>query len=291
MSDFHTPVLINEVIEGLRVKDKGLYIDATIGGGGHAERILSLGARVLGIDQDEDAILHLKKKFESEIKSGQLTLVAANFSSIENVAKENGFENVDGILLDLGVSSHQLDEARRGFSFRYDEVLDMRMNQAETLTAEGVVNKYPEESLYEIFAKYGEEPKARAIAHEIVAQRTRQPIRTTKGLSDIVARIVKNSGKINPATRVFQAIRIEVNDEIGNLKTGLEQGFKLLGANGRLAVISFHSLEDRVVKLYFLKLGSEKGASILTKKPIIAGEEEIGSNRRSRSAKLRILQK
>ena len=291
MDRFHIPVLLKEALGALRVKKGGLYIDATIGGGGHTRLILDQGGRVLGIDQDEEAILHLKKKFESEIKSGKLILVRANFSDIEKVAGSNGFEKVEGILFDLGVSSHQLDEARRGFSIRRNEALDMRMSRDEALTAHEVVNKYSAEELYEVFAKYGEESRARDIAKQIVFERKIKPIDTTGELADLVSKIVRNQGKIHPATRVFQAIRIEVNSEIENLKEGVTGGFKLLKQGGRLAIISFHSLEDRVVKLYFLKIMNEGLGSILTKKPIVAANSEVEENRRSRSAKMRIIEK
>lgn len=297
MDSFHTPVLIEEVIKELEIRKNGLYIDATIGGGGHTERIITAGGRVLGIDQDENAILHIKKKFEPEIEKGQLILSQGNFSDIENIAKSNSFEKVDGILFDLGVSSFQLERSYSGFSFRREEKLDMRMSLSTSLTAREIVNTWPEEDLYELFAKYGEERRAREVAQEIVHKRAEKEIETTTELANIISKVVKPDGKTpvrqaqgrHPATKIFQALRIVVNDEIGNLKKGIEYGFKLLGSGGRFEIISFHSLEDRVVKLYFLRLEQEGKVRILNKKPIVASREEIIKNRRCRSAKLRII--
>ncbi len=326
MSFNHTPVLLDEVLEGfginLRVSSvskvsgvsRGIYIDGTIGGGGHTEEILKSGGKVLGLDQDQDAITHLKKKFESEIKQGSLILARGNFADIKTIAEERGIKNVDGILLDLGVSSYQLDSAGRGFSFRANEELDMRMDKQSSLTAGKIVNTYTLDELYEIFLKYGEEPKSRKFAEKIVQARKNTEIKTTTELVDILVGEQPSAtgfGGIHPATRVFQALRIVVNDEIGNLKKGLDSGFKLLAGGvfenstedggarqsstivrgGRLSVISFHSLEDRVVKLFFLQLEREGLGKIITKKPITASEEEIGRNRRSRSAKLRIIER
>ncbi|HVZ67321.1 MAG TPA: 16S rRNA (cytosine(1402)-N(4))-methyltransferase RsmH [Patescibacteria group bacterium] len=289
--DFHIPVLLKETIEALEVKKDSVYVDGTIGGGGHTEEILKLGGRVLGIDQDQDAILHLNKKFESEIKDGRLILAKANFRDMEKVAKENGIKKVSGILLDLGVSSYQIDKSQRGFSFRRDEPLDMRMSDTLESNAYYFVNKSSEEELYEMILKFGEEAKAKEIASAIVMGRQTKPIETTFELSQIIGSVVKNPGMINPATKTFQAIRIVVNDELGSLRDGLSVGFELLDEGGRFSIISFHSLEDRVVKLFFLEKSRTGKAILINKKPILAGDDEIRRNKRSRSAKLRTIQK
>lgn len=288
---FHKPVLLSEVLTGLRVKTNGRYIDGTIGGGGHAQEILELGGIVLGIDQDQAAIEHLKKKFESEEAEKRVILVNGNFADIGTIAEENQFNQVDGILLDLGVSSFQIDQSGRGFTFNNTEPLDMRMDNRNKLSAYEIVNKYGEDELRVIFARYGEIREADEVAHAIVERRKTGEITTSSELSEVVNQVIKQTGKTNPSTRVFQAIRIAVNDEIENLKMGLDAGFKLLKTGGRFEIISFHSLEDRVTKLFFLKLVQEGKAKFVNKKPIIAGEQEIHENRRSRSAKLRIIEK
>jgi 16S rRNA (cytosine1402-N4)-methyltransferase len=289
MDSFHTPVLLREAVEGLQVRKDGNYIDATIGGGGHTRLILDLGGRVLGIDQDKDAISHLKKKFELGIKEKRLELECGNFADIEKIAKLHGMNSVDGILFDLGVSSYQIDESGRGFSFMRDEALDMRMSQASELNASEIINTWPESDLVAIFAKYGEEPAASEVAREIVFRRKKKKIETTGQLVEIIRGVgAVRAVKIHPATRIFQALRIVVNKEIENLRKGLIEGFKLLKKGGRLEIISFHSLEDRVVKLYFLELERSRFAKIITKKPVTAAFEETRSNRRARSAKLRI---
>ncbi|HVT00601.1 MAG TPA: 16S rRNA (cytosine(1402)-N(4))-methyltransferase RsmH [Patescibacteria group bacterium] len=291
MDNFHIPVLLKEAVEALRVQRDLLYIDGTIGGGGHTEQILKLGGRVLGIDQDQEAILHLNKKFESEIKSGRLILARGNYSQIVELAKEHGIKKVSGILLDLGVSSFQLDKSNRGFSFRRDEDLDMRMSDEFKTTAYDFVNRADEEELYETILKYGEEANARKIAHQIFLRRQEKPIKTTFELSQVIGEVVKGGGPINPATKTFQAIRIAINDEIANLRLGLTNGFELLDEGARFAVISFHSLEDRAVKLFFIEKTRQEKALLINKKPILASDDEIRSNRRSRSAKLRIIEK
>lgn len=291
MDYFHKPVLLEETIEGLRVRKNGRYIDGTIGGGGHTQKILEEGGIVLGIDQDIEAIEHLKKKFESEEAKGQIKLVNGNFADIENIAQANDFSPVDGILLDLGVSSFQIDQSGRGFTFRNTEPLNMRMDNRNSLTAYEIVNKYTEEELRVIFAKYGEIPEADEVAHAIVERRKTGEIKLNSELSQAIEQVIKPNGKTNPSTRVFQAIRIAVNDEIENLKKGLDAGFKLLDKGGRMEIISFHSLEDRITKLFFLKLVQTGQARIVNKKPIVASENETVQNRRARSAKLRIIEK
>lgn len=290
--DFHTPVLLKEVAEGLRVHKDGKYIDATIGGGGHTSLILDLRGRVLGIDQDEDAILHLKKKFESEMNHRRLVLERGNFTQIRTIAARCGMNDVDGILFDLGISSYQIDQSGRGFSFMRDEVLDMRISQGGELTAYKIINTWPENDLFTIFAKYGEEPAAKDVACEIVLRRKQKKIETTGQLAEIIKSVgAVRESKIHPATRIFQALRIVVNDEIESLRRGLSEGFKLLKRGGRITVISFHSLEDRVIKLYFLELERKGLGKIITKKPIMATFDEISKNRRARSAKLRIIER
>ncbi len=289
-------MLVDAVIEGLKVERGGLYIDATIGGGGHTAEILARGGKVLGIDQDEDAIEHLKKKFESEILNGQLTLAHGNFAEIREIVLKSGFLKnhadhigVNGILMDLGVSSHHIDNSGRGFSFNKNDPLDMRMDLSKDLTASMIVNTWSEEELYEIFAKFGEEIYSKAVATQIVNFRKLKKIETSGELSEIVSKVIKRDGKTHPATRIFQALRIAVNDELESLKKGLVDGFKLLLKGGRMEVISFHSLEDRVVKVYFSAISDQKLGNVVTKKPIIADFAEIKKNRRARSAKLRII--
>ena len=298
MNSFHTPVLLREAVKGLQVRKDGNYIDATIGGGGHTRSILDLGGRVLGIDQDEDAISHLKKKFEPEINQGRLVLKCGNFAEMKEIEGKHKIDGVDGIFFDLGVSSYQIERSGRGFSFMKDEVLDMRMSEKGDLTASEIINTWPESDLVAIFAKYGEEPAASEVARKIVFRRKQKKIGTSLELAKIVSDVVRNSGKIpirhtqgkHPATRIFQALRIVVNDEIENLRKGLSEGFKLLKKGGRIAVISFHSLEDRVVKLYFLELERKGLGKVITKKPIEASFDEIKKNRRARGAKLRIIE-
>lgn len=292
MNNFHTPVLLREAVEGLQVRKDGNYIDATIGGGGHTREIIDRGGIVLGIDQDFEAIEYINKNFKFQISNFQLKLVRGNFQDIGRIARENGFERVDGILFDLGVSSYQIDRSGRGFSFMRDEVLDMRMSQKGDLTASQIINTWPESDLVAIFEKYGEEPTASEVARKIVFRRKQKKIRMTGQLVEIIRDVgAVRAVKINPATRIFQALRIVVNREIENLRKGLSEGLKLLNKGGRIAVISFHSLEDRVVKLYFLELERNGLGKIINKRPITASSNEIRSNRRARSAKLRIIER
>jgi 16S rRNA (cytosine1402-N4)-methyltransferase len=291
----HIPVLLNEAVEALEVSIGKKYIDATLGGGGHTDLILKLGGVVLGLDRDNEAIEFVSKKQKAKIKEQKLRVVQGNFSVIKKLAEENGFSTqdggVDGILFDLGVSSHQLDSAGRGFSIKKDERLDMRMDKIQSLSAYEVVNSYPREDLVRIFYTYGEEHNAERIAREIVETRKKKEIVTTKDLSSIIEGISHKSEAIHPATRVFQAIRIEVNGELDALKRGLADGFDLLNANGRMVVISFHSLEDRAVKQAFERFKTEEKGVIITKKPIIATFQELSRNKRARSAKMRVILK
>ena len=262
---YHTPIMVEEVLEGLQVAPGKRFIDATYGGGGHASEIVRRGGEVLGIDVDPDTGPHA---------------VHGNFRNIEEIAKKEGFSEVDGILFDLGVSSHQLDTGDRGFSYRFvDAPLDLRFNQNEGETAAELLKRVSEDELYEILATFGEEEHSRAIATAIVRARRVSPVRTTGDLLKIIGK--------KTASQVFQALRIVVNDELNALKEGLHGAKDLLKPNGRLAVISFHSLEDRIVKLYF-KTDAWK---LITKKPIVPGHEEIKVNKRARSAKLRIAEK
>ncbi|OGH16773.1 MAG: 16S rRNA (cytosine(1402)-N(4))-methyltransferase [Candidatus Levybacteria bacterium RIFCSPHIGHO2_02_FULL_40_18] len=292
---FHTPALLKEAVSALNVRPNGKYIDATIGGGGHSAEIIRRGGKVLGIDQDEDAIEYIKKNQESGIENQELVLTRGNFKDIERIARERGFVNADGVLFDLGFSSYQMEKSGKGFSFLRDEPLDMRMSIETKLTARDIVNSASRDELYNIFSKFGEEKNAYAFCDSIVRARSIKPIETSRELAEIVARAsgthLRGVTRLHPATRVFQALRIAVNSEIDNLKEGLAGAFEILAPNGRLIVISFHSLEDRVVKLFFARLAREGRAILANKKPIVPSEEEIKANRRARSAKLRILEK
>ncbi|MBI3577737.1 16S rRNA (cytosine(1402)-N(4))-methyltransferase RsmH [Candidatus Gottesmanbacteria bacterium] len=295
MSNFHAPVLLEEVIKGLEVKEGGTYIDATIGGGGHGIEILKLGGKVLGIDQDPEALEYANENIKYQIsnikkeeKRKNWKLIRGNFRNVEKIAKENDFSEVDGILFDLGVSSYQLDTPQRGFSYRYDGPLDLRFDQSQTVTAGDIVNRSSEDQLYEIFARFGEEQLARPLAHAIALSRRMKPILTTGDLVTVMSGLVRDKNQLSATlSRVFQSLRIAVNDELTALKEGLKGAERLLKPGGRLAVISFHSLEDRVVKQ------AMQGASwqVVTKHPILASDSEVVRNSRARSAKLRIATK
>ena len=291
INDFHVSVLLKETIEGLRVGEGKRYIDATLGGGGHAEKILELGGIVLGIDVDQEAIEHVQdriKNYEPRIKE-KLTLARGNFRNIDKIAHSQGFDKVSGIMFDLGVSSHQLGAGGRGFSFQKEGPLDMRMDSELGVRAMDLIKILTKGELYEIFTKFGEENRAWAISERIVSARKMKPIETTKDLVDVIGG--KRFGAIHAATKVFQALRIAVNDELGSLEEVLPKAIRLLEKNGRLAIISFHSLEDRIVKRSFLNFENMKLGKIITEKPIVPSQEEIEKNRRSRSAKLRIFEK
>jgi 16S rRNA (cytosine1402-N4)-methyltransferase len=273
MSKYHTPIMVQEVIAGLQVTPGKRFIDATVGGAGHTAEIVKRGGIVLGIDTDKEAVEEARRIIDGKMVQG-------NFRDIESIAKKNGFESVDGILFDLGVSSHQLDTAGRGFSYRFpDAPLDLRLNQQEGKTAADYLQTVTENELYEILATFGEEEHSRAIASAIVRTRRVSPVKTT---GDLLNSIDKRA-----ASQVFQALRIVINDELNALKEGLHGAKELIKPGGRLAVISFHSLEDRIVKLY-LKTDAWK---LITKKPVVAGENEVQGNKRARSAKLRIAEK
>ncbi len=304
----HISVLLNETIDGLKIKPDGLYVDGTMGGAGHTREIakrLTTG-RVIAIDQDPDAIRNAK---EAGIESdGRIVVVENNFKNIKIVLKRLGVEKVDGMILDLGVSSHQFDTTDRGFSYLYDAKLDMRMSQTG-LSAWDIVNTYEESRLADVIFQYGEERYARRIARRIVERREIATIDGTLELVEVIRSSMPGAAlrsKIHPARRTFQALRIEVNNELGMLRDALENIVDVLKPGGRICVITFHSLEDRIVKETFKYLqqdcicpkefpicqcDKQKEVLIITRKPMIPSDEEIEMNRRSRSAKLRIAEK
>lgn len=272
----------------LQVKPGGVYLDCTLGSAGHTLEILKRGGLVYGLDIDPLAIKRSKERVFKACPNAFFKVKQANFSQLATVAQEFGLTAVSGILLDLGLSSEQLADPDRGFSFNLDAPLDMRASPDYQVTAADLVNGLNKGELYELFAKLGEEQHALSIADHIVRSRLGKPITTAKQLAKLVTRTVKFRGKIHPATKVFQALRIAVNDELNNLKAVLPQAVALLKTGGRLAVISFHSLEDRIVKQFFK---NNPQLTILTTKPIIASDEEIKANLRSRSAKIRVAEK
>ncbi|MBI2028499.1 MAG: 16S rRNA (cytosine(1402)-N(4))-methyltransferase RsmH [Candidatus Levybacteria bacterium] len=297
MDNFHTPVLLKEVIENLRIEKDKKYIDATIGGGGHAVEILKLGGKVLGIDVDREAIGYIKDQELNIKNSKNLILVKGNFRDIDEIAKSKGFDKVAGIIFDLGASSHQLERQERGFSFQKEGPLDMRMDQELAVRALDLIKILTKRELYEIFTKFGEENRAWAISERIVSSRKMKPIKTTKDLTLVVGEAFgiggsrSNFAKAQVAKRVFQALRIAVNDELDALEQALPKAISLLEKNGKLAVISFHSLEDRIVKKEFIKYKEKKLGVIITEKPIIPEDHELKKNWKARSAKLRIFEK
>ena len=295
----HIPVLLKEVMDALAVRPGGRYVDGTLGRAGHTKEIIARGGMVLGIDRDEQAIREI-----GEVAG--LLAVRGRHGDLKEIANEKGWSEVDGILLDLGVSSPQLDEAGRGFSFLREGPLDMRMDRSSGLSAADIVNFESAERLEEIFREFGEVPNARRVARAIVAERIPRPFRTTIDLADFVERVVGRRGAHHPATRVFQALRMEVNDEMGELERALKGGLELLKSGGRFAVITFESLTDRVVKRFFAKHvgrmvslqqggerweGEEPRMIAVTGKVVVASEEEADLNPRSRSAKLRVAEK
>jgi len=294
MNKYHSSVLLHEAIDLLNVKLAGTYIDATLGSGGHSLEIVRRGGKVLGIDADQEALDWVSKNAGFKIKDvriGQdLILAKGNFRDIDTIAKTNGFEKISGVLFDLGVSTHQLETRERGFSFNKDARLDMRMDQeAAGVSAFELVNGLTEKELAELFWRFGEEHFAKKIAKRIVEKRKIKQIETTDELAKIVLHVRHKTSldRTHPATRVFQALRIAVNDELYSLELALDKALQLLEAHGRIAVISFHSLEDRIVKERFKKWEEEGLGCSLTKRPITPTKEEIASNPRSRSAKLR----
>lgn len=293
----HAPVLLAEVLAGLAPRPGGRYIDGTLGGGGHAAAVLEAAgpdARLLGIDADPAALAAAGARLAPF--GERAALAHGNFRDLAQIARAAGLAPADGLLLDLGVSSHQLDTAERGFSFLADAPLDMRLDPTSGRTAAELVNQTPEGELADLIYRYGEERASRRIARAIAEARARRPVATTGALAELIARALGRRGKIHPATRTFQALRIAVNQEIASLEAALPQAVELLAPGGRLAVIAFHSLEDRVVKQFFRAESGAAGAGqarlrIITKKPIEAGAEEVRANPRSRSAKLRIAER
>ena len=306
----HVSVLLDETIEGLNINPDGIYFDGTLGGGGHSYEILKrlTGKGILiGVDRDGDAIdaaSERLKEFE-----GKFQLVRSNYSEIETILNDLKISKIDGIVLDLGVSSYQIDNLERGFSYKEDAPLDMRMDQRQLLNAADVVNGYTEEQLIAMLRDYGEERYAKSIAKAIIEGRKDRPIATTQELSDIVKNAVPKKYQIakgHPAKKTFQAIRIEVNNELNVLKTTLDKMIEHLNPGGRICVITFHSLEDRIVKLNFRKnenpctcppdfpvcvCGKKSKGKVITRKPIVPSDEEVENNKRSKSSKLRIFER
>jgi 16S rRNA (cytosine1402-N4)-methyltransferase len=302
---FHTPVLLKEVLEALTPQVGEIFVDGTLGGGGHAQALLEAGARVIGLDQDPEALDFAKEKRLHRFGES-FQPVRANFARLAAVLDELGVPEVDGVLLDLGVSSWQLETAQRGFSFQREGALDMRMDPDGGVTAADLVNGAPAEELARIFREYGEEPNARRIALRIVRGRVARPFETTMQLALAVEEVVPRRGRIHPATRVFQALRMAVNREMEALESVLGQAAARLRAGGRMAVITFHSLEDRMVKEFFRlhstpeldrpewpapRANPDYIFHALTRKPFVASAEEQQRNPRSRSAKLRAVKK
>lgn len=306
----HASVLLDETIRELKIKPDGIYVDGTLGGGGHAYHVLSRlsnEGRYIGIDQDEDAIRASTKRL-APFKD-KVTIVRDNYVNMPNVLKDLGISHVDGILLDLGVSSFQLDEKDRGFTYREDVPLDMRMDQRQSFSARDIVNGYSEQELFHIIRDYGEDKFAKNIAKHIAAEREKAPIETTGQLIEVIKHAIPMKIRAvggHPAKRTFQAIRIECNRELDVLKISLDQMIELLNPEGRLCIITFHSLEDRIVKRAFRKnenpctcppnfpictCGNESKGKVITRKPILPTEEELTRNKRAKSSKLRVFER
>lgn len=297
----HKPVLLKESIEALQVKPDRRYVDCTVGEGGHAAAVLEHGVSVLGIDIDPRAIETAR---DNLMRYGdKAILINDNFANLEDICRRTGFFPISGILFDLGLSSAQLDNANRGFSFQQEAPLDMRFDPAQQLTADTIVNTYPEKEIAKIIKEYGEERKAGAIARSIVANR---PFSTTLQLAAVISRVAGRRGKIHPATKTFQALRIAVNQELERLKMALRQAVNILESGGRLVIISFHSLEDRLVKEYLKResqdclcpvqapvcvCGHHASLKLIVKKVITPSPDEIADNPRSRSAKMRVAER
>lgn len=313
MAEFkHITVLLNEAVDGLNIKPNGTYVDCTLGGGGHSGLILSKlseNGKLYSFDQDITAINFNKDKFKEENELGKINFIKSNFRNISEELNKRNILGVDGILYDLGVSSPQFDNADRGFSYNYDAPLDMRMDQSQSLTARDVVNDWSYEQLVRIFFRYGEEKFAKSIARRIEKVRQQTPIETTGQLVDLIKEAIPAKARRkggHPAKKTFQAIRIAVNDELGVLEESLEQALDLLNPGGRISVITFQSLEDRLVKVMFKQKTSlpelppglpvipdnqKVEYKLITRKPIVPSEDEITHNNRAHSAKLRIIEK
>lgn len=313
MTDFqHTTVLLHETVDGLAIKPSGVYVDCTLGGAGHSEYLLSqldANGHLYAFDQDQKAIENAKIRLAEYVAKNQVTFIKANFRELTTELNRIGVTEVDGILYDLGVSSPQLDEAERGFSYHQDAPLDMRMDQDASLSAYQVVNEYSYHDLVKIFFRYGEEKFSKQIARLIERRRADKPIETTGELVDLIKEAIPAPARRkggHPAKRVFQAIRIAVNDELGAIESSLEQAIDMLAVEGRVSVITFHSLEDRIVKTMFKEFSTPKDMppglpmvpeefqpvlKLVNRKPIIPSDEELHDNNRARSAKLRIAEK
>lgn len=310
MEFVHKSIMLEEVIESLAIKPNGIYVDGTLGGAGHSSEIakrLGPEGRLIGIDQDGEAIAAATKRLEPY--RDRVTIVRSNYAQMCQVLKELGISKVDGILLDLGVSSYQLDNAERGFTYREDVPLDMRMDQRQTKTARNIVNEYSEMELCHMIRNYGEDKFAKNIAKHIVAARQEAPVETTGQLIEIIKAAIPKKVRAtggHPAKKTFQAIRIELNHELDVLKNNLEDMIDILDDEGRIAIITFHSLEDRIVKNIFRTCerpcicppefpvcvcGRESKGKVITRKPIVPGREELEENSRSKSAKLRVFER
>ena len=306
----HKSVLLYETVDELNIKPDGIYVDGTLGGGGHSYEIakrLSGGGRLIGIDQDEDAIKAAGKRLEPYMD--RVTIVRNNYCNMDKVLDELGIDKVDGIMLDLGVSSYQLDAADRGFTYNVDTALDMRMDQRQEMTAKDIVNEYSEFDLYRIIRDYGEDRFAKNIAKHIVAARQEKPIETTFELNDIIKAAIPMKVRAtggHPSKRTYQAIRIELNKELEVLENSIDMMIDRLKPEGRLCIITFHSLEDRIVKIRFKNnenpcicppsfpacvCGKVPKGRVITRKPIVPTDEEINENSRSKSSKLRVFER
>lgn len=310
MEFVHKSVLLNETIENLKIKPDGIYVDGTLGGAGHASQVcerLSKDGWLIGIDQDEDAIHASRERLK--IFENRVTIIRDNYCNMRHQLEGLDIRGVDGIVLDLGVSSYQLDAVSRGFTYRNDAPLDMRMDNRQDQTAADIVNTYSEQELYRVIRDYGEDPFAKNIAKHIVMQREKAPIRTTGELNEVIraaipAKVRRNGG--HPSKRTFQAIRIELNREMEVLSDSLDDMVDYLNPGGRLCIITFHSLEDRIVKTAFRRnenpctcppnfpvctCGKKSKGHVITRKPILPSEQEMEMNKRSKSAKLRVFEK
>lgn len=306
----HKSVLLYEMVDELNIKPDGIYVDGTLGGGGHSYEIakrLSEGGRLIGIDQDEDAIKAASKRLEPYMD--RVTIVRNNYCNMDKVLDELGIDKVDGIMLDLGVSSYQLDAADRGFTYNVDTALDMRMDQRQEITAKDIVNEYSEFDLYRIIRDYGEDRFAKNIAKHIVAARQEKPIETTFELNDIIKAAIPMKVRAtggHPSKRTYQAIRIELNKELEVLENSIDMMIDRLKPEGRLCIITFHSLEDRIVKTRFRNnenpctcppsfpacvCGKVPKGRVITRKPVVPTDEEINENSRSKSSKLRVFER
>lgn len=306
----HKSVLLYETVDELNIKPDGIYVDGTLGGGGHSYEIagrLSEGGRLIGIDQDEDAIKAASKRLEPYMD--RVTIVRNNYCNMDKVLDELGIDKVDGIMLDLGVSSYQLDAADRGFTYNVDTALDMRMDQRQEITAKDIVNEYSEFDLYRIIRDYGEDRFAKNIAKHIVAARQEKPIETTFELNDIIKAAIPMKVRAtggHPYKRTYQAIRIELNKELEVLENSIDMMIDRLKPEGRLCIITFHSLEDRIVKTRFRNnenpctcppsfpacvCGKVPKGRVITRKPVVPTDEEINENSRSKSSKLRVFER